>query len=109
MPLPGHAGPRGTYLHRRLRITKLFCEDIVDVDTITVFHFHFPEVMNGTRPRAELDQHVRGGLGNEDMSTVAAVHYSLRKIDSPTKEVEVGVNVGYTINRSGMDSHAQPE
>ncbi len=43
------------------------------------------------------------------MSTVAAAHYPLRKIDSPTFDVSVGVDIEYSINRSGMDSHTQPE
>src|SRR6202011_453073 len=93
----------------RLRIAELFGVNIYDSELHSVFHFDFANLMQMRLPQAVLREVVGHALRHQNVSGIAAIHHSLRDVNSGTGNVRPVVDIFNLIDWAAVDTHPQPK
>jgi hypothetical protein len=96
---------RFSKLLRPLWISDLIVVEIYDGYFLAVFYFAFAELVQTWPPLRILFQVIGDALGEEDVSSNAAIHYSLRDIDSGAGNVGLFIQVSDFIDRTAVNAH----
>src|SRR5439155_12178450 len=89
-----------------LRVTQLLRVEIDQRNDFAVFDVAFADLMQIRPPASVMLEIVCHASREKNMSGIAAIHDSLRDVNSSTGYVRLFVQIGDRIDRPAMDSHS---
>ena len=91
---------------RRLRISSLIVAHIDDRYFPTVFYFAFTKFVQKRTPSRVLLQIVGDTFRKKNVTSIAAIHHSLRHIDASAGDIGLLVQIGDFVDGAAMNAHA---
>src|SRR5271156_584902 len=74
-----------------------------------MLHPYFTEVMQAVRPVTNLAENFGHSSGNQNVSSIPAVHYALGNVDSATRYIAVEIDIRDTVDGPCVHSHAEAD
>jgi len=90
-----------------LRIAETILVEAKQVKPQPILDFAFAEIMQTRLPMPVLAQVFRNMRGQKNMSSIAAIHHSLRHVDSGTGYIRFLIHIGDSVDRAAVNSHSQ--
>src|SRR5207247_9214121 len=95
-------------LLRRLSVAEFLSVKIDDSDLLTVFQLDVTEFVQMRLPKTVLREIVGHAFGDQNVPSIAAIHHSLRDIDSHSSDIRSVIDIFDLIDRAAVDAHPQP-
>src|SRR6266699_5589224 len=90
----------------QLRISNILRIEVRNVDADAMFHFIWAKLMQQAPPVFVLLEIISHMFGDENVSGITAIHYSLRDVDPRACDVRLFVQVSDFIDRAAVNPHA---
>src|SRR5438093_13405333 len=99
----------GFKLLGKLRVADFAVVKISNGDAHPMFHFARAKIVQEWSPLLVFFEVFGDVFGNQNVTGIAAIHYTLRNVDSRPGNIRSIVEVSTHVNRSAVDSHPKSQ